>query len=92
VLKGSTARKQATPAWKGYRTKRDQLVQDGLLVDATEDNYKFVQDIAFPSPSSAANSVLARQSNGRKEWTMEGTGETYADWQESQLPPKSSEE
>jgi len=29
--------------------------------------------------------VMARASNGRKNWQVEGTGQTYADWQDAKL-------
>jgi hypothetical protein len=86
VMEGSTARREGTRSWTGYRKQRDELVDNGLLVkDRDPALHRFVQDVAFPSPSAAANAVLARQSNGRTEWKVRETGETYADWHEAKL-------
>src|SRR5205814_1179692 len=55
VLKGSTTRKQGVESWATYRTLRDQLVQEGKLVDAGRDGLLvFNQDVGFSSPSAAA--------------------------------------
>lgn len=45
----------------------------------------FSENVAFNSPSAAASVVMARASNGRKNWQLEATGETYAQWQDAKL-------
>lgn len=86
VLKGSTARKHGTPSWDTYRGLRDELVEEGKLVDHIEaDAFVFAENVSFSSPSAAATVVRAGNSNGRLEWKVLSTGQTYADWQETRL-------
>jgi hypothetical protein len=86
VMKGSTARKQGVPSWTSYKPLRDQLVQDGKLVDGADSQYYvFAEDVAFSSPSAAAAIIRAGNANGRLEWRAEGTGQTYQDWYEDRL-------
>ncbi len=86
VLKGSTARKKATASWDTYRTLRDQLVADGKLVDSEKpDFYVFNEDVSFSSPSAAASVVATRNTNGRDNWTIEGTRTTYGQWQTQKI-------
>jgi len=87
VLAGSTARKTGTETFPlGYRALRDQLVQDGKLVDDTDPTfYRFASDVAFGSPSAAASVVAARSASGPREWKMRGTGQLYRDWRAERL-------
>jgi len=86
VLKGSTARKEGIPSWTSYKDLRDELVQMGKLRPlASTEFFEFVDDVPFRSPSAAAAVVAAGNRNGRTTWRVEGTGQTYADWQESRL-------
>jgi hypothetical protein len=82
VRAGSTARKQGTATFPaGYRALRDQLVQDGRMVDGAEpDLYRFAVDVAFASPSAAASIVAARSASGPREWKVMGTNLDYRDW------------
>lgn len=75
VKKGSLTRRTFAPSTeKGSVKYRDGLVNLGVLsVAENENRYRFNQDFLFPSPSLAANVVLARQASGWKEWkTNEG--------------------
>ena len=87
VRAGSTVRK----SWTGtsnasYYKLRLRLEAEGALV-ATADGQAmtFPKDFVFASPSAAAAVVVGRASNGRTEWMVEGTGQTYAAWQEQLL-------
>ena len=82
VLAGSTARRHGTDTFpSGYRSLRDQLVQDGRLVDGPDPLlYSFATDVSFASPSAAASIVAARSASGPREWKVEGTGMAYRDW------------
>jgi len=82
VLAGSTARRHGTDTFpSGYRSLRDQLVQDGHLVDGPDPLlYSFASDVCFASPSAAASIVAARSASGPREWKVEGTGMAYRDW------------
>ncbi len=83
VLKGSTARKIGVPSWESYVGLRNQLVEDGKLVDHDESYYKFADDVLFSSPSAAAAVVAARNTNGRMSWKIEKTGQTYNEWKQA---------
>lgn len=86
VRQGSTGRRQQG-SQNSYASRRAELVKDGLLIDhPTEpEAMRFTADVPFASPSAAAAVVLNRNSNGRIEWRVEGTGQTYADWQAAQV-------
>ncbi|ETK38460.1 MAG: endonuclease [Pseudomonadales bacterium RIFCSPLOWO2_12_60_38] len=86
VLKGSRARAQ----WVGtadhnYRNLYQQLVSDGVMISDGSDYLMFKDDYAFSSPSAAAAVVYGRAASGRISWLVEGSGDTYAAWQDSQL-------
>lgn len=86
VLKGAMARKAARKSWTSYRSLRDQLVEDGILVDSPDPEfYRFEQDYAFASPSAAAAVIVAGNQNGHLAWKHRQTGQTYKDWQEERL-------
>jgi len=86
VLKGSTARKDGVPSWTTYKDLRDELLQAGKLrPNPNPDFLEFAEDVPFRSPSAAAAVVAAGNRNGRLMWRVEGTGQTYAEWQEARL-------
>lgn len=87
VLAGSTSRRDGTATFpNGYRSFRDQLVNDGRLIAADEPAlYRFAADTLFASPSAAASVVMARNASGPREWLVQHTNQTYADWRTSQL-------
>ena len=87
VLEGSHARDewQATNKGSGYKNLYDQLVQDGVLSDIRDNKREFLQAYEFTSPSAAAAVVAGNSANGRTEWTLEGTGKSYAVWQNEQV-------
>ncbi|MDB2368990.1 GIY-YIG nuclease family protein [Octadecabacter sp.] len=81
VLTGSST----STDWRGsdhktYLRLRTELFQSGVL-----QNGKFTADFAFSSPTAAAAVVLGRRANGRTEWKIIGSGQTYADWETAQL-------
>lgn len=87
VMQGSTARVQGVPSWTSYKQLREQLVADGKIVPSdSPDFFKFATDIPFDSPSAAAAVICGRNENGRERWRIVGTGQTYAEWQQSQIP------
>lgn len=92
VLKGSTARKEGNPSWTSYKELREELVQIGKLRPLPNSDYfEFADDVPFRSPSAAAAVIAGGNRNGRITWRVEGTDQTYADWQESRLAATSSE-
>lgn len=83
VLAGSRVRSK----WVGdraYKTSyfklHDELLQNGTIA-VVGSSGTLLEDFAFSSPSSAAAVVSGRSSNGRTAWTVQGTGQTYAEWE-----------
>lgn len=85
VLKGSKARAEWVGTERGYQGLFKQLVDEGVLIADGGEHLTFSDDYAFSSPSAAAAVVCGRAANGRTSWMVEGTGQTYAAWQEQQL-------
>lgn len=87
VLKGSQAQPVDQPSLPSYiRTLRDQFQRSGkLLPNPVDGLLDFTEDVAFSSPSAAAQAIMGTSRNGRIDWIVEGTGQTYAGWQEQQV-------
>jgi hypothetical protein len=87
VLKGSEAREQESPSLSSnVRLARQQLRQAAKLVESGKQGIlKFEEDVAFSSPSAASQAVMGTSRNGRIDWKVLGTDETYAKWQESAI-------
>ena len=68
-----------------FEGRKQRLMERGVLVAQSEGVLRFAKTHAFSSPSTAAAIVLDRSSNGRTEWKVEGTRQTYHDWQQSQV-------
>ena len=82
VLEGSEALKDTDFAVNSYARFRGKLLEEGVLREEEGRPFLvFTRDTPFPSPSAAAAVVLNRNSNGRTEWKVNGTGQTYNDWQ-----------
>ena len=82
VFKGSTARR----TWEGvevsYTKIFNDLVSKGVLKPTADGKLnQFSEDFTFSSPSAAAAVVAGRPANGRTHWTIEGTLQTYGEWQ-----------
>ncbi len=85
VLKGSTARREGNPSWTSYKELREELVQIGKLRPLNGEYFEFADDVPFRSPSAAAAVIAGGNRNGRVTWRIEGTDQTYADWQDARL-------
>lgn len=85
VFKGSRARHQWVGKAGGYEGLFNQLVSDGVLAEDGDGLRSFISDQVFSSTSAAAAVVLGRSANGRTEWVVEGSGQTYAVWQDQQV-------
>ncbi|MCK8491765.1 GIY-YIG nuclease family protein [Spirosoma sp. RP8] len=87
VLAGSEAQSR----WIGkddhtYKSLFDRLIDEGKLVVHTDKKKAIFQEsTAFKSPSAASAIVFGRASNGRVEWKVKDTNQTYADWQNEKL-------
>jgi len=85
VLKDSQSR-GSIGAQDSYKGQRDKLIATGALVRQGDDRlFVFTQDTPFKSVSAAAAVVLGRNANGRTEWKVSGTNQTYADWEASKV-------
>ncbi len=81
VLKGSEAKKILSKSTtETYRNLQRKLIETKILIEQG-DKYIFTEDAIFNSPSSAANMVLGRNSNGFTEWVTE-EGYTFKEIQE----------
>lgn len=86
VFQGATARLKWVGVGGNYQSLREKLEHDGTLVPSTDGrNLHFTHDQVFASPSAAAAVVLGRSSNGRKEWSIQDSGQTYDAWQRQEV-------
>jgi predicted GIY-YIG superfamily endonuclease len=70
VFKGSKGRKAAVASsqrWRWLGTLRQPLIEQGILKE-DGNHYVFTEDFLFGSPSAASVVVLARTSNGWRDW------------------------
>ena len=84
VLEGSEALTGKSHAPMSYTNLKAELIAIGTLVEHG-DMLRFAHPWSFKSPSAAAAVVLDRSSNGRVEWKVKGSKQTYANWQLAQL-------
>lgn len=82
VLEGSEALTDTGYVQERYGGLKERLVADGVLIQHGSDRLSFVRPWPFSSPSAAAAVVLDRNSNGRIEWKVKGSKQTYHDWQQ----------
>ena len=86
VRKGSLARAQwENEKWASYKKLHQGMQEAKKLVPTDNGMLVFTEDCPFNSPSAAAAIILARNANGRTEWHIPETGQSYADWQNAQL-------
>lgn len=84
IRAGSQARAEIGPSLSSnVRAYREQLRRNGKL-SATDGSgvLHFAEDVAFTSPSAAAQAVMGTSRNGRTDWVNVATNETYSAWQE----------
>ena len=84
VLEGSEALTGTGYVQQSYGGLKEKLVADAVLVPHGADKLRFGKPWPFNSPSAAAAVVLDRNSNGRIEWKVKGSKQTYHDWQQAQ--------
>ncbi|MEQ3729329.1 MAG: GIY-YIG nuclease family protein [Tateyamaria sp.] len=84
VLEGSEARRETGYTSHSYSELKEKLIADGVLSEHGSDKLRFSKPWSFKSPSAAAAIVLDRSSNGRIEWKVKGSKQTYHDWQQAQ--------
>lgn len=87
VLQGSSARSDWVGEGShdaGYAELHRKLVAAGVIV-RREGGAAFSENWAFRSPSAAAAVVNGRPANGRLEWKLEGSRQTFGEWETAQL-------
>lgn len=84
VLKGSETLYETGYVSNNYGGLKEALIAMGVLAEYG-DKLHFLRPWPFKSPSAAAAVVLDRSSNGRVEWKVKGSKQTYSDWQLAQL-------
>lgn len=82
VLEGSQALINTGFVQQSYSSLKQRLVTDGVLVSCGNGMMKFAKPYSFSSPSAAAAIILDRNSNGRTEWKVKGSRQSYHDWQQ----------
>ncbi len=82
VVRGSHAAMDVVPSLPVYFVEqRATFLKDGLLQQEGQ-TLVFMQDIVFPSPSSAASAIAGRNMNGREAWKTKD-GRTLKEVQEA---------
>lgn len=84
VLEGSEALTETGYVQQSYGSLKEKLISDGILVADGNQKLRFTKPWSFNSPSAAAAVVLDRNSNGRLEWKVKGSKQTYYDWQQAE--------
>lgn len=68
VCSGSSGRNALVPsAPESLKTQRSSMEREGVIA-ASGENFTFLKDYLFTSPSAAATFVTGRHANGRLEW------------------------
>lgn len=83
VLEGSEALTGTGYVQLSYGVLKEKLISDGVLVPLGTDKMRFLKPWSFTSPSAAAAVVLDRNSNGRTEWKVKGSKQSYHEWQQA---------
>lgn len=84
VLEGSEALTGTGYVQQSYGSLKRKLIHDGVLLQSDDGKLRFEKPFSFSSPSAASAVVLDRNSNGRIEWKVKNSKQSYHDWQESQ--------
>lgn len=84
VLEGSEALTETGYVQQSYGSLKEKLISDGILVADGNQKLRFTKPWSFSSPSAAAAVILDRNSNGRLEWKVKGSKQTYHDWQQAE--------
>ena len=83
VLEGSEALMDAGYVQQSYVGLKQKLLDEGVLIVVAPGRLRFSRPWSFNSPSAASGIVLDRSSNGRTEWKVKGSKQTYHDWQQA---------
>ena len=92
VLERSEALTGTGYVQQSYGGLKEKLIADDVLVPDGTSKLRFAKPWPFNSPSAAAAVVLDRNSNGRIEWKVKGSKQTYHDWQQAQATKQEAAE
>lgn len=82
IRAGSQAIRDSGSKGHNYVKLKDELIAQGILAPQSDKMFLvFTKEYPFSSPSAAASVVLDRASNGRSEWHILNSDETFAQWQ-----------
>lgn len=84
VLEGSEALTGTGYVQQSYGGLKEKLIADEVLITSDAHRLRFARPWPFNSPSAAAAVILDRNSNGRLEWKVKGSKQSYNDWQQIQ--------
>lgn len=84
VLEKSRCLRETDYVVSGYSVLKNTLAETGVLVPTVDGMLEFSRPYSFSSPSAAAAVILDRNSNGRTEWKVKNSKQTYADWKLAQ--------
>ncbi len=91
VLEGAEALTGTGYVQQSYGGLKEKLIAEGVLIPHGADKLRFAKPWSFNSPSAAAAIVLDRNSNGRLEWKVRASRQTYHDWQQAQAAKQEAE-
>ena len=83
VLKGSEVSENPSENY-GYKTLRDELIQDGTIQTTKNGHLVFTKKHLFSSPSAAAAVIVGYSINGRKTW-KDNKGRTLSQIEKSEI-------
>ena len=83
VLEGSEALTATGYVQQSYGGLKQKLVEEGVLTPTLDGKLRFARAYAFSSPSAAAAVILDRNSNGRIEWKVKASKQSYHEWQQA---------
>lgn len=83
----------STPSHNSYAALRQKLIDEVVLIEKDDGGrLRFVKPWPFTSPSAAASVILDRNANGRTEWKVKDSKQTYHDWQQVQAAKQEAAE
>jgi hypothetical protein len=68
----------------GYKTLREELIQDGTIQKNEKGKLLFAKKYLFPSPSSAAAVIVGYSINGRRTW-KDKNGKTLSEIEKNEI-------
>ena len=84
VFKGSKAAGTTVPSMTpNFLNLRQKLIDEKAIVE-NGNNYEFIEDYIFSSPSTAAAMVMGRNANGLTEWKLKN-GKTLKEYESSEI-------